>query len=52
VKRVKMWVCSACKGIYHTAHAEALGKCPGCGGQGKEQECNKDEAGVIVPVAS
>lgn len=48
--RIKLWVCNACKGVYYTAHALALGKCPGCGGQGKERLCDQDAAGVVTPV--
>lgn len=29
------WVCDACKGVWFNA---PLGKCPSCGGGGKERE--------------
>jgi len=50
MSRVTMWICSACKGVYYPDHAVALGKCPGCGGNGKVQPCEKDEAGVVTPL--
>lgn len=50
MSKVKMWVCSACKGVYFPDHAIALGRCPGCSGQGKVQDCERDEAGVVVPL--
>lgn len=48
---IKMWVCSACGGVWHIPHAEARGRCPSCSGEGKVQDCTKDEAGVVKPVS-
>jgi rubrerythrin len=47
---VKMWVCSACGGVWFPAVAEAHGRCPSCKGQGAVQDCTRDEAGVVKPV--
>lgn len=48
--RVKMWVCDACGGVWHTAVALARGKCPSCGGNGRERACEQDDAGVVHPL--
>jgi len=50
MERVNMWVCGACGGVYFPEVAQARGKCPGCGGEGKVQACSKDPAGVVTPV--
>jgi DnaJ-class molecular chaperone len=47
LKIVKRWICSACSGVYFVEHAEARGKCPGCGGQGEPKDVEMDEAGVV-----
>jgi hypothetical protein len=43
VKTVKMWVCDACKGVYHVAVGD---RCPGCKGIGRERAVDFDAAGV------
>lgn len=39
----KMWVCTACKGVYF---APINGACPGCKGTMTEQDVRFDAAGV------
>lgn len=47
MRRVQRFICSACGGNYFVEQAQALGKCPGCGGQGEVKTVQQDDAGVI-----
>ena len=47
MKKVDRWVCSSCGGNYFPDHALALGRCPGCSGQGEVKKVEQDESGVI-----
>lgn len=40
------WVCDSCKGVWFNA---PLGKCPSCGGTGKERTVEVDAGGVVDP---
>lgn len=47
MKKSQRWVCSSCGGNYFPDHAQALGHCPGCHGQGEVKDVEVDAAGVV-----
>lgn len=47
MKKAVRWVCSSCGGNYFPDHAQALGYCPGCHGQGSVKNVEVDDAGVV-----